>query len=387
MKKYFLALIGVLFVIVSCEKKEQEVPVTSVSITQATAEIIIGETIQLSASVQPSNATKKTVTWSSSNSEIATVDETGKVTAIKAGEATITAKAEEKTATCKVIVQKKFIAVSSVTLNKAELYLEKGHSETLVATLAPDEATDKTVSWRSSDTFIATVDANGKVTAISKGTAAITVTANDGSGVYASCNIAVYIIDTPDAVDLGLPSGLKWASFNLGASLPEEYGNYYAWGETEPKDEYSWETYMWCKGTRRTLTKYNPDSYYGAVDNKTVLEALNDVAHVKLGDRWRLPTDAEWMELQTYCRWTWTRLNGIIGGMVTGRNGNSIFLPATGYRAGANLINVDSAGFYWSSSLSTNRPYESYWIMFASDFNGRSDHERNDGVTIRPVTE
>ena len=127
-------------------------------------------------------------------------------------------------------------------------------------------------------------------------------------------------------VDLGL--SVKWATCNMGASSPEEYGDYYAWGETETKSTYDWNTYKWCKGSENTLTKYCTDSDYGTVDNKTVLDPEDDVAHVKWGGNWRMPTDAEIEELRENCIWKWTTQNGKNGYKVTSKkNGNSIFLP------------------------------------------------------------
>ena len=131
------------------------------------------------------------------------------------------------------------------------------------------------------------------------------------------------------AVDLGLPSGLKWAACNLGASRPEEYGDYYAWGETEPKEKYSWETYKF--GTDFVLSKYVTDPAYGAVDHKTLLDPEDDAAVVNLGGSWRMPTEAEYDELISKAIWTWTSRNGVSGYLVTGSNGNSIFLPAAGH--------------------------------------------------------
>ena len=130
-----------------------------------------------------------------------------------------------------------------------------------------------------------------------------------------------------EAVDLGLPSGIKWATCNVGATKPEEFGGYYAWGETEEKDDYSWGTYKWCNGSSTTMTKYCIDSSYGTVDNKTVLDLEDDVAHVKWGGSWRMPTRAEQEELRNNCTWTWTTQNAVNGYKVTSKtNGNSIFL-------------------------------------------------------------
>ena len=270
--------------------------------------------------------------------------------------------------------------------------LEIGDEVTLSVTILPDNANDKTYTWSSSDSAIASVDNSGKVTARAKGNATIRVAANDGSGVFASCSVIVYA--RPDAVDMGTVvngKNIKWASFNIGASSPEEYGDYYAWGETEPKENYSWSTYKWGNGSFSTLTKYNTSSSRGTVDNKTVLESSDDVASVNLGGKWRMPTDAEWTELRTKCTWTWvTNYNGsgINGRLVTSKaNGNSIFLPAAGYRYVTGLSNAGSCGYYWSSSLDTDSPCLAYFVYFYSDDVRRRNGDRYLGRSVRPVYE
>ncbi len=129
-------------------------------------------------------------------------------------------------------------------------------------------------------------------------------------------------------VDLGLPSGLLWATCNVGATKPEEYGDYFAWGETEPKEDYSEVTYRWCNGSSTQLTKYCYDRLYGFVDNKRTLEPIDDAATANWGGVWRMPTQAEQVELGTECTWIWTTLNGVEGCKVFGPNGNSIFLSS-----------------------------------------------------------
>ena len=192
---------------------------------------------------------------------------------------------------------------------------------------------------------------------------------------------------TPEAVDLGLPSGVKWAAFNVGATKPEEYGGYYAWGETEEKSDYSWSTYKWCKGSETSMTKYCTDSSYGTVDNKTVLDLEDDVAHVNWGGSWRMPTRAEQDELRENCVWIWTTLNGVNGYKVISKtNGNSIFLPAAGYRNGSEVHYRDSYGYCWSSSLYGSNSNTAYYLNFSSDglnyFNGGF---RFYGRSVRPV--
>ena len=240
------------------------------------------------------------------------------------------------------------VPVESVSLDKTEYTFNTiGNTLTLTATVLPADATDKSVSWSSSGDAVATVDASGKVTAVSNGTAIIKAEAKDGSGKYASCSVTVKTLCPSGAVDLGL--SVYWGTTNIGASKPEDYGDYYAWGETEPKESYSWSTYKYGTSSSGPFFKYNTISSYGSVDDKTELEPEDDVASVKLGGEWRMPTDAEWTELRTKCTWTWTTNyngTGVKGQIVTATNGNSIFLPAAGYRRDTKLYDAGSYGYY-----------------------------------------
>lgn len=184
----------------------------------------------------------------------------------------------------------------------------------------------------------------------------------------------------PEYVDLGLPSGLKWATMNVGASKPEEYGDYYAWGETETKSEYNLSTYFdSVDGSNLIFDKYD-------VLKKCKLDIEDDVAHVKLGGNWRMPTGDEMDELLRQCTWTWTSRNGVYGCEVTGPNGNSIFLPATGYRNNSSLVDAGSSGNYWSSSIeSMNSSGTAYGLYFKSGFVCWSSDSRYDGQTVRAV--
>ena len=186
------------------------------------------------------------------------------------------------------------------------------------------------------------------------------------------------------AVDLGLPSGLKWACCNVGATTPEEYGGYYAWGETEGKGDYDWDTYKYCNGSHNSMTKYCTSSSYGTVDNKTTLEPADDVATVKWGGSWRMPTTDEQQELKNNCTWTWTTLNGVNGYRVTGPNGNSIFLPAAGYRGGTGVCD-QGFGCYWSSSLDSSGTFFACYLSVSSSFYGWSYVSRYIGHSVRPV--
>ena len=170
---------------------QTNVPVTGVSLNTSTLNLVENETGTLTATVEPSNATNKDVTWESSNTSVATVDATGKVTAIGAGTATITVTTEDgsKTATCAVTVTAATVSVSGVTLNKTALSLTVGDTETLTATITPDNATNKNVTWSSDTPSVASVN-NGVVTAVAPGTATITVTTVDG-GFTATCTVTV----------------------------------------------------------------------------------------------------------------------------------------------------------------------------------------------------
>ena len=171
---------------------DKEVKVTGVKLNKTATSLLVGGNETLVATILPENATNKKVTWKSSNAAVATVDATGKVTAVKAGEATITVTTEDggKTATCKVTVSNKEVNVTGVTLNKATLTLIAGASETLTATVAPADATNQKVTWKSSNAAVATVDATGKVTAVKAGEATITVTTDDGAKT-AACKVTV----------------------------------------------------------------------------------------------------------------------------------------------------------------------------------------------------
>ena len=193
------------------------------------------------------------------------------------------------------------------------------------------------------------------------------------------------IINAHEAIDLGLPSGIKWATCNVGANSPEEYGGYYAWGEVEEKSNYDWSTYKWCNGSSNTMTKYCTDSDNGTVDNKTVLDPEDDVAHVKWGGSWRMPTSEEQRELLIYCDREWTTLNGVKGYKVIAPNGNSIFLPAAGYRFGTHVGDY-RYGYCWSSSLYSNDSNNAYYLGFCYSYYDWIDGGRYSGRSVRPVS-
>lgn len=180
------------------------------------------------------------------------------------------------------------------------------------------------------------------------------------------------------AVDLGL--SVKWACCNVGATSPEEYGGYYAWGETEEKNIYSSKTYKWYDFEEDEIIKY-PDETSG---NGFTLEPEDDVAQSLWGEGWRMPTQAEIKELMDRCTWTWTSMNGVYGYKVSG-NGNYIFLPAAGSYCEEIIINCESRGCYMSSTL-YNDDIE---LEHCIGFNKKSPYHLNDyrrnGHSVRPV--
>ena len=196
------------------------------------------------------------------------------------------------------------------------------------------------------------------------------------------------------AVDLGLPSGTLWADRNVGADSSEDYGDYFAWGETEPKSAYVQNTYKWGNYgqiiTVAIMTKYCTDSdfgYEGFTDGKSTLEPSDDAATANWGDEWCMPTSEQFEELENECTWTWITKNGVKGCKVTGTNGKSIFLPAAGFRYDNDLRNAGSYGCCWSSSLCEYTSFSAYCFSF---FSYSGDHDLSSanrciGHTVRAV--
>ena len=189
-------------------------------------------------------------------------------------------------------------------------------------------------------------------------------------------------------VDLGLPSGLLWATCNVGAVTPEDYGDYFAWGETQPKVTYDWSTYEYCNGSENTLTKYCNNSSYGYngfTDNLTALLPEDDAAIANWGSDWRMPTKEEWQELYQNTTHTMMTQNGVNGLLFTSSNGNSLFLPAAGFRESGGLHYAGSDGRYWSNSLYPDGPDRAWIFGFYSGWYVVSNEGRYSGFTVRPV--
>ena len=190
-------------------------------------------------------------------------------------------------------------------------------------------------------------------------------------------------------VDLGLPSGTLWATCNVGASSPEDYGSFFAWGETCTKSTYNWDNYKYANGTSfedPKLTKYCSQSEYGNngfTDNLTTLQAGDDPATAKWGSGWRTPSKTQWEELLSNTTRKWTTQNGKKGYLFTSKkNGQSVFLPTAGGRWYSDL---DSYGDYWSRSLYTDTPSYAWYLYFVSADCDMDIHYRSDGLSVRPV--
>jgi uncharacterized protein (TIGR02145 family) len=196
---------------------------------------------------------------------------------------------------------------------------------------------------------------------------------------------AVWTKVTQQYVDLGL--SVKWATCNVGATIPEGNGDYYAWGETSMKDDYSWGTYKWCDANNNnSMTKYND------FDGKSILDACDDAAHINWGGAWRMPTNAEMEELYNTenCKWEWTSQNNVNGYKVTslkdGYTDKFIFLPAAGFRSDTGYNPDDSYGLYWSASLGESDPNYAWYVTFSSSYLiYRNDGSRYCGFSVRPV--
>ena len=190
-------------------------------------------------------------------------------------------------------------------------------------------------------------------------------------------------------VNLGLPNGTLWATCNVGAVVPEGYGDGFAWGETEPKSNYYWSTYKYCMGEKNTFTKYCNNFLYGIngfTDNLTTLLPEDDAATINWGNGWHIPTKEQWQELCDNTTSTWTTQNGINGRLFTASNGQCLFLPASGSYWGRERIGIGVDGDYWSSSLNIDYPGDAWYFGFSSNDYGIVNYRRDYGPSVRPVT-
>ncbi len=286
--------------------------------------------------------------------------------------------------------------LDSMVLNINELSIIEGYTATISATPLDKDGNAMTaiVGWRSSDSTIASVE-NGLITAIGAGTCNIIAYIGD---IQSTCALTVIrgasgYENGYGYVDLGL--SVKWAFYNVGTKIPQGYGKYFAWGETETKNIYSWSNYKHCLGEASSLNKYatlGKYSYNGLYDSKTTLDPEDDAAHINWGGSWRMPTSEEFIELYDCCTWTWTTLNGENGYLVTsnkpGYEDRFIFLPATGYRKENISYVFDNAiGIYWSSSLDVTSSNNNAWCLYfnSDELHPHDGSSRFIGYTVRPV--
>ena len=360
---------------VSCSK-DGSAHLASISVSPGNLKLEVGASKKLSVGCSPSDAVLKNVVWSSSNPSVATVSSEGTVTAVSAGDASITVSCSGKSAVCNVVV---YVPVSSVSLENDNITMGLNDTRTLKAAVLPKEATNKDIIWFSSNPSVATVSEKGVVTALSLGSADITAASG---GKTAVCRVKVEVCSI---VDMGL--SVKWADRNLGALSLLSKGDHYAWGETEPKTSYTWENYKWYDSDQKILTKYNNRPNAGIVDNILRLEPSDDAAHVKLGGKWRMPTKAEFEELMNNCTKEYvTESNGIKGFWFTSKkNGNKLFLPETSFKG---MTLEGGGGHYWTSEV--HHGSLALMLYFHSGYRYSSElpittHYRIGGKNIRPV--
>lgn len=279
------------------------------------------------------------------------------------------------------------VEVQSISLDNKEIELGVGDKAVLVATVLPVDADDKTVVWSSADPSVATV-AGGTVTAVKVGETKITATA---AGFSAECAVNVFF-DAP-AVDLGL--SVKWAAYNIGAQKPEDYGSYFAWGETAQKAVCEWSKegdYKWgVYGGDQSSPLYGMTKYTGDVEGGDGINTLvpgDDAATVNWGSKWRTPTYEEFEELykSANCEWTWNEEKK--GCTITSiKNGNSIFLPAAGALQGSEFTSRGTYGLYWSSRMIESYTHCAVACSFSSVFADFEYAFRYCALSVRPVRE
>ncbi len=215
------------------------------------------------------------------------------------------------------------------------------------------------------------------------------ITTEEDVVLYAQWSLGVTgNVNGHNYVDLGLPSGKKWATCNVGADSPIAYGDYFAWGEITPKETYDWSTYIWCNGEESTITKYsdNPnEGYNGYTDNLRILLPEDDAAAANWDANWRTPTFNEMSELRTKCSVTWTPQNGVNGRLFTGPNGNSIFLPAAGNRYNGIYGGAETYGSYWCSNITSGFPTGAKLLFFDSNCCVLDNGDRSCGQPVRAI--
>jgi hypothetical protein len=269
------------------------------------------------------------------------------------------------------------VAVDGLSFDYPAYALEIGKTVKLTATVSPADATNKAVTWESANPRIASVTSLGFVTGKMAGTTTITAKSVQGNHI-ATCSVTVL----PEVTFVNMGDGNRWATKNVGADKTEEYGGYFAWGETQTKETYNWTTYKYGTGFDN-ITKYK------TTDGKTVLEAGDDAAKVNMGSNWRMATDDEWTWLRKNCTWTWCLMNGVTGIVVTSRiigyESSALFLPAAGWSVDQHINGEGTNGSYWSSTHLGTVDGTSYAVEFTSSNLFRVNATRYAGRSVRAV--
>lgn len=395
------------------------VPVESIEVSLSEIVIEAGSDVTIEVTIFPEEARAfNPVSFVSDNTEIATVDENGKVTGISAGETFITVSAGDKSVKCPVTVNPvepslsvtftdisaSNITFSSVTLNgKFEV---QGCSDRYVGAVfyyiesngnpSADEIRTNGKTAVSESFFIpGSVDYSKPVSSLAVNTRYCCVASLQLEESYFYSDVLEFttadLPEIPEVVDMGL--SVNWRGWNVGATKPEGSGSFYAWGETGTKEDYVWETYKFRKAYN-TMTKYvtnASDGYNNKVDNKVVLETEDDAATQFLGSNWRTPTREEMQELKDNVVMKWTRYKDVLGIVMTSKiNDAVLFLPAAGhcYGSSGQPVSVGIYGEYWTSTLDGDNNKKAYNLVIKSkvyEINvGPAD--RYLGYTIRPVT-
>ena len=339
------------------------IPVTGISINPTSLSMYPGDTGQIVATVAPSDASNKDVTWSSNKPTVVSVNQDGVVSALNGGNAIITARTVDGgyEAKCNITV---VVNVQGVSLNTTSLSMMQYDTEQLTAYVIPNDATNKRVIWTSDNTSVATVSSSGLVSAINGGSTIIRVKTEE-SGYEAVCHVTV-TPDAHEAVDLGL--SVKWSVCNYGASSPSGTGGFYFWGDPNNSGVFM---------------------YYTAPGVDSISGTQYDIVKKNWGGKWRIPTRAEMRELVSKCSLSKSSNNGVSGIKITGPNGNSIFLPYTGYRmpadgpVGSSTVYDTSSGYYMTGDAGSSGMF--YICKFKSGADFMSYNASYVKVAIRPV--
>lgn len=380
------------------------IPVESLRLNHTACTINIGETLQLEATITPDNASNKNITWESSDESIASIHD-GEVKAINGGTAIISAISEESgmSASCEVTV---WVPVTSISIEKKYYFASFGDEIIINPTILPENASNKNFYWSFSSPDIIE-DVDGRIKAKKSGYVSLTAISEDGEK-QASTSLRVFgtgIKDGYPYADLGL--SVMWATYNVGTNTPHGWGDRFAWGETTPKEDYTWANYKFMKegyADRNYITKYTQDDGRWSIDGIwwdddwnfigdgiTQLEPEDDAAIVHWGGNWKMPTSSEMIELYNNCYFSLVDTEDLHGYIYTSKiNGESIFFPFIGDPVEWYPKGVRYFGYYWSSTL-----YYYPFFAYSSEISyyetnnftwiGWTYQERYQGFAIRPV--